>query len=104
MDLVLALLPWKLVWPLNMQRKEKIGAIVAMSMGVFAGITGIIKLSMTPRMKEGDVCKFFVSSPMPPAPYPCHHDFHTTVLLTGLLTPKQTTAFPSSSGAPPSPR
>ena len=57
MDIVLALLPWKVIWPLNMRKKEKIGAIVAMSMGVFAGITGIIKLVQTPRMKEGDVCK-----------------------------------------------
>ena len=58
MDIILALLPWKVVWPLNMRKKEKIGAIIAMSMGVFAGITGIIKLAQTPRMKEGDVCKF----------------------------------------------
>lgn len=57
MDFVLALLPWKVVWPLNMRKKEKIGAIVAMSMGVFAGITGVIKLAQTPRMKDGDVCK-----------------------------------------------
>ena len=57
MDIVLALLPWKLIWPLNMRKKEKIGAIVAMSMGGFAGITGIIKLVQTPRMEEGDVCK-----------------------------------------------
>jgi hypothetical protein len=34
MDIILALLPWKLVWPLNMRRKEKIGVIVAMSMGI----------------------------------------------------------------------
>lgn len=65
MDIVLALLPWKLIWPLNMRKKEKIGAIVAMSMGVFAGITGIIKLVQTPRMKEGDVCK--LPPPRPPS-------------------------------------
>ena len=58
MDIVLALLPWKLVWPLNMRRKEKIGVIVAMSMGVFAGITAIIKVVQTPKLKGGDPCKF----------------------------------------------
>lgn len=63
MDIVLALLPWKLVWPLNMRKKEKIGVIVAMSMGVFAGITAMIKVAMTPRMKEGDVCKGFPLCP-----------------------------------------
>jgi hypothetical protein len=34
MDIVLALLPWKIIWPLTMNHKEKIGVLVAMSMGV----------------------------------------------------------------------
>lgn len=34
MDLALALLPWKLIWGLQMKRKEKIGVAVAMSCGV----------------------------------------------------------------------
>ena len=34
MDIVLALLPWTLVWGLQMKRKEKIGISLAMSMGV----------------------------------------------------------------------
>jgi len=33
-DFVLAFLPWPLVWSLQMQRREKIGVAVAMSMGV----------------------------------------------------------------------
>ncbi|KAH6663969.1 hypothetical protein F5X68DRAFT_251174 [Plectosphaerella plurivora] len=45
MDIVLALLPWKLLWKLQMQLKEKMGVALAMSMGIFAGITGIIKAS-----------------------------------------------------------
>jgi len=34
MDIALALLPWKLIWSLQMQKKEKLGVAIAMSMGV----------------------------------------------------------------------
>lgn len=34
MDIILAMLPWKLLWGLQMQLKEKIGVALAMSMGV----------------------------------------------------------------------
>jgi hypothetical protein len=34
MDIVLAVVPWKIIWALTMNRKEKIGVMVAMSMGV----------------------------------------------------------------------
>lgn len=34
MDVVLALLPWSVIWGLQMKRKEKIGVALAMSMGV----------------------------------------------------------------------
>lgn len=34
MDIVLAMLPWKLLWKLQMQIKEKIGVALAMSMGI----------------------------------------------------------------------
>lgn len=33
-DLLFALLPWHLVWGLRMRKKEKVGVVVAMSMGV----------------------------------------------------------------------
>ncbi|EAQ90396.1 hypothetical protein CHGG_02331 [Chaetomium globosum CBS 148.51] len=42
-DVVFALLPWFLVWRLRMRKKEKVGVVVAMSMGVFAGITSFVK-------------------------------------------------------------
>jgi len=48
MDLALALLPWTLVWKLQMKPTEKIGVAVAMSMGVFAAITALIKTSKIP--------------------------------------------------------
>lgn len=34
MDVTLAFLPWKYIWSLEMSRKEKIGVVIAMSMGV----------------------------------------------------------------------
>jgi hypothetical protein len=34
MDIVLAILPWKIVWNVAINKKEKLGALVAMSMGV----------------------------------------------------------------------
>ena len=34
MDLTLALLPWTLVWKLQMKPAEKVGVAIAMSMGV----------------------------------------------------------------------
>ena len=38
MDIVLAVVPWKIIWILTMNRKEKVGVMVAMSMGVlYAG-------------------------------------------------------------------
>jgi hypothetical protein len=43
MDFVLAFLPWKFIWNLQMKRNEKLGVGVALSMGIFAGITAIIK-------------------------------------------------------------
>ncbi|KAI0149811.1 hypothetical protein F4776DRAFT_659708 [Hypoxylon sp. NC0597] len=43
MDFVLALLPWPLIWHLKMKVKEKIGVAVAMSMGICAGATAIVK-------------------------------------------------------------
>lgn len=33
-DFVLALLPWKVVWKLQMKRKERFGVAIAMSLGV----------------------------------------------------------------------
>ncbi|KAI6081565.1 hypothetical protein F4821DRAFT_273075 [Hypoxylon rubiginosum] len=43
MDFVLALLPWPLIWHLKMKVKERIGVAVAMSMGICAGATAIVK-------------------------------------------------------------
>jgi hypothetical protein len=34
MDLTLAILPWKLIWDLQMLKKEKFRVAIAMSMGL----------------------------------------------------------------------
>ncbi|KAK4203218.1 hypothetical protein QBC40DRAFT_29529 [Triangularia verruculosa] len=52
MDIVLALLPWRIIWKLTMNKKEKFGVLVAMSMGVFAGITSIIKITQLPSISD----------------------------------------------------
>lgn len=44
MDIVLAMIPWKIIWGLKMSRKEKIGVLFAMSMGILAGIISIVKI------------------------------------------------------------
>ncbi|KXX80058.1 hypothetical protein MMYC01_200609 [Madurella mycetomatis] len=54
MDIALAMLPWQFIWGLQMKRKEKIGVGVAMSMGIFAGITGLVKVSTIPKMLSND--------------------------------------------------
>ncbi|XDG08484.1 hypothetical protein ABKA04_008099 [Annulohypoxylon sp. FPYF3050] len=43
MDFVLALLPWPLIWHLRMKTKERVGVAIAMSMGMCAGATAIVK-------------------------------------------------------------
>lgn len=34
MEFVLAMLPWRVIWKLQMKRKEKFGVALAMSMGI----------------------------------------------------------------------
>jgi len=53
-DFVLALLPWRLFLRFDMYNKEKIGMAIAMSLGVFAGITCIIKMTKIPLLYHGD--------------------------------------------------
>ncbi|KAK0612021.1 hypothetical protein B0T14DRAFT_439154 [Immersiella caudata] len=59
MDIVLAVIPWKVIWTLTMNKKEKFGVLVAMSMGIFAGITSIIKLTQLPAISNAN----FTDSP-----------------------------------------
>ncbi|KAE9369367.1 hypothetical protein N431DRAFT_380251 [Stipitochalara longipes BDJ] len=52
MDILLAFIPWKMVW--NLQMKEKVGVATAMSMGVFAGAAAITKSVYNPLVASGD--------------------------------------------------
>ncbi|KAM7211087.1 hypothetical protein V8F06_013528 [Rhypophila decipiens] len=54
MDIALALLPWKVIWKLQMRLKEKVGVALAMSMGIVAGITGLVKTSKITVMLSHD--------------------------------------------------
>ncbi|KAK2045738.1 hypothetical protein LZ31DRAFT_583897 [Colletotrichum somersetense] len=54
MDILLAMLPWKMIWGLQMKMQEKIGVAIAMSMGLFAGSTAIIKCFTIPTILSGD--------------------------------------------------
>ncbi|KAK3900822.1 hypothetical protein C8A05DRAFT_16916 [Staphylotrichum tortipilum] len=49
-DVLFALLPWRLLWGLEMRTKEKIGLVVAMSMGVSAGGTAFMKANQLQTM------------------------------------------------------
>ncbi|GAB1317108.1 hypothetical protein MFIFM68171_07318 [Madurella fahalii] len=53
-DFALALLPWRLLLRFNMYNREKIGVAVCMSMGIFAGVFCIIKMTTIPLLYNGD--------------------------------------------------
>jgi len=53
-DIILALLPWKIIWDLQMKKIEKIGVGVAMSCGLFAGAVTIVKAVKTQKMSTVD--------------------------------------------------
>ncbi|KAH6838547.1 hypothetical protein B0I37DRAFT_387145 [Chaetomium sp. MPI-CAGE-AT-0009] len=53
-DFVLAALPWTFLYRLMLKRKEKIGILLAMSMGVVAGAVAIVKCVQLPRLGQGD--------------------------------------------------
>ncbi|GAW26642.1 putative integral membrane protein [Rosellinia necatrix] len=43
-DFMLAFLPWKIIWKMDMSKKERFGAICAMSLGFFAGVISFVKI------------------------------------------------------------
>ncbi|KAH9206630.1 hypothetical protein DL95DRAFT_486690, partial [Leptodontidium sp. 2 PMI_412] len=45
MDFFLALLPWIILWKINMKQKEKITVCTSLSLGVIAGVCGVIRTS-----------------------------------------------------------
>jgi hypothetical protein len=55
MDLALAVLPWTIIQRLSLNRKERLGVLVAMSMGIFAGLTSIAKTATLGGISNPDV-------------------------------------------------
>jgi len=55
MDFLLAILPWKLFWALQMKRHEKIGIGICMSLGAVAGATAVVKTINLPKLTTGDL-------------------------------------------------
>ncbi|KAK7755354.1 hypothetical protein SLS62_002580 [Diatrype stigma] len=43
MDFAFAIFPWFIIWDLNMKRKEKITVACGLSLGIFAGVCGIVR-------------------------------------------------------------
>ncbi|KIH92540.1 hypothetical protein SPBR_02831 [Sporothrix brasiliensis 5110] len=54
MDICLAVFPWKIIWGMSMNRKEKLGVLFAMSMGVFAGAASLIKSPKVMSLSNSD--------------------------------------------------
>ncbi|KAK3899150.1 hypothetical protein C8A05DRAFT_37252 [Staphylotrichum tortipilum] len=54
-DFILALLPWKLLLGLQMQKTEKFGAAIALSMGLIAGIVAVVKTVNLPKLDSSDM-------------------------------------------------
>ncbi|KAI4622512.1 uncharacterized protein J4E87_006454 [Alternaria ethzedia] len=55
MDISLALLPWKVLWNLQMRTAEKIGVGVAMSLGILAGVTSILRARYVEQLQTQDL-------------------------------------------------
>ncbi|KAL4920481.1 hypothetical protein BDW62DRAFT_198795 [Aspergillus aurantiobrunneus] len=52
LDFVLALFPWYALWRLNIKQKEKVTICLSLSLGVFAGICGIIRTTSLGSLSE----------------------------------------------------
>ncbi|KAK3314836.1 hypothetical protein B0H66DRAFT_535724 [Apodospora peruviana] len=50
MDIILAMFPWFIIWELTMTKREKAGVAIAMSMGVIAGATSLVKMVKLPQL------------------------------------------------------
>ncbi|KAJ6151582.1 hypothetical protein N7470_007179 [Penicillium chermesinum] len=62
MDFVLSLFPWVILWNLQMNKREKFGIALAMSMGIFAAVTAFIKTSKLVNVTEIKDFTYFCTS------------------------------------------
>lgn len=49
-DFAFVVLPWKMLWALQMKRSEKVGVTLAMGMGALAGIAAVAKTTVFPKV------------------------------------------------------
>ncbi|KAG6017459.1 hypothetical protein E4U43_001144 [Claviceps pusilla] len=61
-DFILALLPWAILWKLQMKKREKFGVAVAMSFGVFAGSVAIVKIQHLMANSDGKDITYSLAS------------------------------------------
>ncbi|KHN98468.1 uncharacterized protein MAM_03592 [Metarhizium album ARSEF 1941] len=61
-DFILALLPWAILWKLQMKKREKFGVAVAMSLGIFAGSIAIIKIQYLVANTDGQDITYSLAS------------------------------------------
>ncbi|KAH8894648.1 hypothetical protein GQ53DRAFT_716373 [Thozetella sp. PMI_491] len=54
MDILLAVLPWRIITRRSLNRKERLGLLSAMSMGIFAGVTSIAKTATLSAISNPD--------------------------------------------------
>jgi hypothetical protein len=63
MDVALALLPWTMIWGLQLRTSEKIGIGIAMSVGILSGICGIMKVVYLKQLQYQEFyCKWCAKS------------------------------------------
>ncbi|KAK4095818.1 hypothetical protein N658DRAFT_459748, partial [Parathielavia hyrcaniae] len=53
-DLILAFLPWKIIWCLPVQRRDKVGLVAVMSLGIFAAMASFTRCAYVPAMVAQD--------------------------------------------------
>jgi hypothetical protein len=53
-DLSFVVLPWKMLWSLQMKKAEKVGVTLTMGMGTLAGVAAIAKTTVFPRVYDAD--------------------------------------------------
>ncbi|KAJ3546329.1 hypothetical protein NM208_g2052 [Fusarium decemcellulare] len=54
LDFVLAFLPWPIIVGISLRWRERVGVAIAMSLGVVAGVTAIVKTTLATSMKSAD--------------------------------------------------
>lgn len=62
MDFFLAIFPWLVLWQLNMRKKEKITICISLSLGVIAGVCGIVRTTTLDALNDSTdyLCKTLV--------------------------------------------